>query len=241
MWRRGLRCTRERIRNNLRMGVCSRCGTLRRTRPPAASPPAWCRLDEHRSIVEAGPCVDGLRGEERPDLSLCRRLRLVEGGHAHPAGVGRLSQALSAATTKPAPGALGQIKEGACMRVLQMADEVRYPRMSTAELRSTFLLEDLFEADRVKLVYVDLDRTVIGSAVPLAVGPGVALSQGAARCHLYGEAGIGRVQYRRFGSCACRWRESRVWATAMRFTLARANTAYPSPAITQRRRRSSIC
>ena len=54
------------------------------------------------------------------------------------------------------------------MRVLQMADEVRYPRMSTAELRSTFLLEDLFEADRVKLVYVDLDRTVIGSAVPLA-------------------------------------------------------------------------
>src|SRR5271170_5499717 len=54
------------------------------------------------------------------------------------------------------------------MRVLQMADEVRYPRMSTAELRATFLLEDLFEPDCVKLVYVDLDRTVIGSAVPLA-------------------------------------------------------------------------
>jgi 4-deoxy-L-threo-5-hexosulose-uronate ketol-isomerase len=54
------------------------------------------------------------------------------------------------------------------MKVLQMADEVRYPRMSTAELRSTFLLEDLFTPDRVQLVYVDLDRTVIGSAVPLA-------------------------------------------------------------------------
>jgi 4-deoxy-L-threo-5-hexosulose-uronate ketol-isomerase len=53
------------------------------------------------------------------------------------------------------------------MRVLQMADEVRYARMSTAELRGTFLVEDLFEPDRVKLVYVDLDRTVIGSAVPL--------------------------------------------------------------------------
>jgi 4-deoxy-L-threo-5-hexosulose-uronate ketol-isomerase len=53
------------------------------------------------------------------------------------------------------------------MRVLQMADEVRYPRMSTAELRSTFLLDDLFEPDCVKLVYIDLDRTVIGSAVPL--------------------------------------------------------------------------
>ena len=49
-----------------------------------------------------------------------------------------------------------------------MADEVRYPHMSTAELRNTFLLDDLFEPDRVKLVYVDLDRTVIGSAVPLA-------------------------------------------------------------------------
>jgi 4-deoxy-L-threo-5-hexosulose-uronate ketol-isomerase len=53
------------------------------------------------------------------------------------------------------------------MRVLQMADEVRYPCMSTTELRNTFLLGDLFEPDRVKLVYVDLDRTVIGSAVPL--------------------------------------------------------------------------
>ena len=54
------------------------------------------------------------------------------------------------------------------MRVLQLADEVRYPRMSTAELRATFLLEDLFTPGQVQLAYVDLDRTVIGSAVPLA-------------------------------------------------------------------------
>lgn len=54
------------------------------------------------------------------------------------------------------------------MRLLQIADEVRYSQMSTAELRSTFLLQELFEPDAVKLVYVDLDRTVIGSAVPLA-------------------------------------------------------------------------
>ena len=53
------------------------------------------------------------------------------------------------------------------VKVLQLADEVRYPRMSTAELRSTFLLEDLFTPDQIQLVYVDLDRTVIGSAVPL--------------------------------------------------------------------------
>jgi len=54
------------------------------------------------------------------------------------------------------------------MRLIQIADAVRYPRMTTAELRATFLLNDLFEPGQVKLVYVDLDRTVVGSAVPLA-------------------------------------------------------------------------
>ena len=56
------------------------------------------------------------------------------------------------------------------MKLLQMADAVRYPRMTTAELRETFLLEDLFRADELTLTYVDLDRTVIGGAVP-AQGP----------------------------------------------------------------------
>jgi len=54
------------------------------------------------------------------------------------------------------------------MRVLQLADEVRYQHMSTEELRTSFLLEDLFTPGSIQLVYVDLDRTVIGSAVPLA-------------------------------------------------------------------------
>jgi 4-deoxy-L-threo-5-hexosulose-uronate ketol-isomerase len=40
--------------------------------------------------------------------------------------------------------------------------------MSTEEIRASFLLEDLFRAGSVQLVYVDLDRTVIGSAIPLA-------------------------------------------------------------------------
>jgi len=53
------------------------------------------------------------------------------------------------------------------MRILQLADEVRYAGMSTEELRASFLLEDLFSAGAVRIVYVDLDRTVIGSAVPL--------------------------------------------------------------------------
>ena len=53
------------------------------------------------------------------------------------------------------------------MKVMQMADAVRYPHMSTEELRSTFLVDDIFAPGQVQLVYVDLDRTVIGSAVPL--------------------------------------------------------------------------
>jgi 4-deoxy-L-threo-5-hexosulose-uronate ketol-isomerase len=52
------------------------------------------------------------------------------------------------------------------MRFLALADETRYGSMSTDELRTTFLLEELFAPKSVQLVYVDLDRTVIGSAVP---------------------------------------------------------------------------
>jgi 4-deoxy-L-threo-5-hexosulose-uronate ketol-isomerase len=54
------------------------------------------------------------------------------------------------------------------MKLYQMADPVRYKRMTTEELRETFLVEDLFKPGTVELVYADLDRTVIGSAVPLA-------------------------------------------------------------------------
>jgi len=52
------------------------------------------------------------------------------------------------------------------MKWLQMADAVRYPRMTTAELRETFLIEDAFRAGEIVLTYVDLDRAVIGGAVP---------------------------------------------------------------------------
>ena len=55
------------------------------------------------------------------------------------------------------------------MKLLQMADPVRYSRMRTPELRETFLLEGLFRPGALDLAYVDLDRTVIGSTVPTAV------------------------------------------------------------------------
>ena len=52
------------------------------------------------------------------------------------------------------------------MKILQMADAIRYRTMTTEELRDTFLLSDLFRPGELSLTYVDLDRTVIGSAVP---------------------------------------------------------------------------
>jgi 4-deoxy-L-threo-5-hexosulose-uronate ketol-isomerase len=52
------------------------------------------------------------------------------------------------------------------MKLYQMADPVRYPCMTTSELRETFLLEELFRPGAIEFAYVDLDRTVIGSAVP---------------------------------------------------------------------------
>ena len=54
------------------------------------------------------------------------------------------------------------------MRLYQMADPVRYGLMNTEELRETFLLEELFQPGEIEFAYVDLDRTVIGSAVPLS-------------------------------------------------------------------------
>ncbi len=52
------------------------------------------------------------------------------------------------------------------MRLYQMADAVRYELMNTEDLRDTFLLEGLFQPGEIEFAYVDLDRTVIGSAVP---------------------------------------------------------------------------
>lgn len=52
------------------------------------------------------------------------------------------------------------------MRSLEMADRTRFARMTTEELRATFLVTGLFAPGKVELVYIDLDRTVVGSAVP---------------------------------------------------------------------------
>jgi 4-deoxy-L-threo-5-hexosulose-uronate ketol-isomerase len=54
------------------------------------------------------------------------------------------------------------------MKTVLMADRVRYERMSTAELRETFLLSELCAHGEIHLDYIDLDRAVVGFAAPLA-------------------------------------------------------------------------
>jgi 4-deoxy-L-threo-5-hexosulose-uronate ketol-isomerase len=53
------------------------------------------------------------------------------------------------------------------MKTVLMADPVRYPRMTTEELRGTFLLSGLHEPGKLHLRYVDLDRAVAGFAAPV--------------------------------------------------------------------------
>jgi 4-deoxy-L-threo-5-hexosulose-uronate ketol-isomerase len=54
------------------------------------------------------------------------------------------------------------------MKIYLMADPVRYPSMTTAQIRETFLVDNLYEPDSIRQAYVDLDRAVVGMAAPLA-------------------------------------------------------------------------
>jgi 4-deoxy-L-threo-5-hexosulose-uronate ketol-isomerase len=53
------------------------------------------------------------------------------------------------------------------MKILPAIDPVRTRSMTTAEIREAFLLEELFQYDKVQLVYSEIDRAIIGSAVPV--------------------------------------------------------------------------
>jgi len=64
------------------------------------------------------------------------------------------------------------------MKTYLMADPVRYPTMTTGEIRETFLIDALYESGALRLAYVDLDRAVVGMAAPL--GSPVALPADAA-------------------------------------------------------------
>src|SRR5262245_23397738 len=52
------------------------------------------------------------------------------------------------------------------MKILPALDPVRVKNMTTAEIRASFLLENLFQPDTLQLVYSEHDRAIIGGAIP---------------------------------------------------------------------------
>jgi 4-deoxy-L-threo-5-hexosulose-uronate ketol-isomerase len=52
------------------------------------------------------------------------------------------------------------------MKSRYVSDRVRYQRMNAEELRESYLV-DLFTPGELELVYTDVDRAIVGSAVPL--------------------------------------------------------------------------
>lgn len=52
------------------------------------------------------------------------------------------------------------------MEVRYSRDPQSFERMNTTEIRDEFLVDDLFVPDEIKLVYLHIDRMIVGSAVP---------------------------------------------------------------------------
>lgn len=55
------------------------------------------------------------------------------------------------------------------MKVRYSPDPVRFCRMTTREVRENFLIESLFQPNAVEMLYADVDRAIIGSAVPAGI------------------------------------------------------------------------
>ncbi|NQV40792.1 MAG: 5-dehydro-4-deoxy-D-glucuronate isomerase [Candidatus Marinimicrobia bacterium] len=53
------------------------------------------------------------------------------------------------------------------METRYLPNDKAYQRMNTAEMRENFLVEGLFLPGELKLLYADVDRAIVGSAVPL--------------------------------------------------------------------------
>jgi len=52
------------------------------------------------------------------------------------------------------------------MKTRYAVDKIRFQRMTTAELRETFLVDQTFKPNQLSLLYWETERTVVGSAVP---------------------------------------------------------------------------
>lgn len=59
------------------------------------------------------------------------------------------------------------------MDFLYTADRERYRRMTTGELREAYLIDNMFVPGEVTLCYTDVERSIVGSAVPVDAALGL--------------------------------------------------------------------
>ena len=52
------------------------------------------------------------------------------------------------------------------MEVRYSPDQNGFKKITTEELRKSFLIENLFKINEIPMVYSDIDRSITGSAVP---------------------------------------------------------------------------
>jgi 4-deoxy-L-threo-5-hexosulose-uronate ketol-isomerase len=69
------------------------------------------------------------------------------------------------------------LKERKTMDVRYLPNLESYRRMTTAELRQAFVLDQLFVRNKVTMVYCDSDRAIVGGAVPMDSGLRLEASQ----------------------------------------------------------------
>lgn len=55
------------------------------------------------------------------------------------------------------------------MQVRYSTDKNGLKKMTTEELRESFLIDNLFAEDKIEMVYSDIDRSITGSAVPVSL------------------------------------------------------------------------
>jgi 4-deoxy-L-threo-5-hexosulose-uronate ketol-isomerase len=53
------------------------------------------------------------------------------------------------------------------LEVRYTPDSESYKKMNSSELRKYFLINNLFTPDKIEMVYTDVDRAIVGSAVPI--------------------------------------------------------------------------
>src|SRR5258708_16886599 len=82
------------------------------------------------------------------------------------------------------------------MKVRASTDPEGLRRMTAGDIRDTFVIGDLFRPGEVSMTYVEVDRAVVGSAVPLDVPLCLPTDRQLAARHFFEKRGGGGLNIR---------------------------------------------